>query len=114
MTYTKEEIQQKVLAMWGASSPEILASSSFTAAERYYLFRGAVLDRIMTAPEKRDPCATATLVSISPVHPAATDGSKSEIWLVDVCSVKQSVTATLSASQRANIEKMPLVTKPAL
>lgn len=112
--YTRDDMQRGVLAMWGASSPTALASSSFTAPERFYLFRGFLLQRLMAAPEERTPCPTIKLVSTAAAAPAPQSGAKSEVWTVDVCSASYTVTVELTADDRDHIRKNPTVTDPVL
>jgi len=113
-TYTKSDLQKKVVEMWGQSSPSALASSSFTAAERYYLFEGLVLERIIAVLDDRIPCPTVKLLSASDITPASKEGIKSEVWTVDVCSVSLLLTLELNEEERSRIAKNPVVTDPVL
>jgi hypothetical protein len=112
--HTKSNMQQRVLKMWGNTSRDVLQSSTFTAEERYFILVREVVDVIMTPPEKRNPCSTGIVISTKPVVPTPVNGSKSEIWVVEECSVRRAFQATLDAAQLAYIKQNPVLTEPVL
>lgn len=112
--YSKSDMQQRVLKMWGNTSRDVLQSSTFTAEERYFILQREVVDVIMTPPEKRNSCSTGIVISTKPVVPAPVSGSKSEIWVVEECSLRRAFQATLDATQLEYIKKNPVLTEPAL
>jgi hypothetical protein len=111
---SKNDAEKMVWSMWGESSPDALRSSTFSAAERYHIFSNIAVYYSVAAPENRNPCSTVKLISTRPVSPAPNDGSKSEIWVVEKCTVRSEFEATLTAADLAFIKAHPHVGEPVL
>ncbi|MFZ6862521.1 hypothetical protein ACO0K7_07800 [Undibacterium sp. Ji67W] len=113
---TLDNMKANIVALWGTSDRDLFKTSSFSESERFVLLRRAVLERHLAVKYGSkgsflENCSTLKLLAINPT-PQKNDGSKNEIWDIDVCSVKYSVPMELTADERELASKHSYVITP--